>query len=392
MKGKIYKILYLFIFLLPAFNISAQKITIELPQDSGKEYVFYLNKGLNTDTIQRGNLSFVGGVTINIPDLYKGYCGMATLSVKDGNQLNLVVNNENFSLQVDSDKKNRFKNSKENDYLFAFLQKKTNSHSDTTLYASRFVDLLQYTKQLNNIINQNRASLQEIANARIYGVDKLDVESLYTSGLWFFVIDGLVRLTNDQEQMAADMVKILTRVKSQEVFLALSENLITITSQFGWDDAFDTIVTYIQESGRIPVPQGNIYAAFASVKVKRGQQVPHIEGLESPIGKEKVLLAFYQPDCSNCKIQLNKLIDDYPKLKALGIRVISISAGYNKEEYDKDNSHFPWTENLCDYKGFAGVNFINYGIIGTPTFFLLDEEQKLVRRFAQASDVYKYVD
>ncbi|MCU6167647.1 hypothetical protein KWH76_22865, partial [Enterobacter roggenkampii] len=105
------------------------------------------------------------------------------------------------------------------------------------------------------------------ANARLYALNQLDVDKLYSSGIWYNVIDGLTRLTADQQLMAEDMVRLMKRIKSQEAFEHLANNLILITEQYGWDDAFDIIVPYIEESGRIAVPQGRIFDAFALAKV-----------------------------------------------------------------------------------------------------------------------------
>jgi peroxiredoxin len=184
----------------------------------------------------------------------------------------------------------------------------------------------------------------------------------------------------------------MKRINSQKVFEHLANNLIVITEQYGWDDAFDIIVPYIEESGRIAVPQGRIFDAFALAKVRKGTPVPDLDGLTPSLcgsGYRRTLLVFYQPDCENCHAQIERLISDYPKLKEQNIRIVSISSGTNKDIFAGDVKRFPWADSdkLCDYKGFAGANFVRYGIMSTPTFFLLDEEGRVMKRYALVADI-----
>ncbi|MFV0311995.1 MAG: peroxiredoxin family protein [Dysgonomonas sp.] len=106
-------------------------------------------------------------------------------------------------------------------------------------------------------------------------------------------------------------------------------------------------------------------------------------------GYSRTLLVFYQPDCENCHTQIDRLINDYPKLKKQNIRIVSISSDTNKDVFAGDVKRFPWpdSDKLCDYKGFAGINFVRYGIMSTPTFFLLDEKGAVIKRYALITDI-----
>ncbi|MDR2955949.1 MAG: TlpA family protein disulfide reductase [Prevotella sp.] len=390
MKMNIY-ILFTLVFITPLLSFG-QSINAYLPSEANKEYAFTLNKGINKDTIQQGKISVTGNIKIKIPEKEKGYKGIGSLLIKGNNPLNLIINNENFHLEQDTTtRKYKFKESKENDFLYSIMQDGKIPAIDTTLYASHFIDLIRFMQQLNRVTTQN-VDLMERANARIYALDKMDMESLYTSSIWHNAIDALTRLSVSEEAFGNDMIRLLKRIQPQEVFEHLADNLITITEQYGWDDAFDIIVPYIKESGRIEFPQGNMYAAFALAKIQKGTLAPDIEGLETSLkssGAPLTLLVFYQPDCENCHIQINRLIEDYPRLKQMGVRIISISADSEKESYENDLKRFPWNKEdiLCDFEGFAGKNIITYGIMSTPTFFLIDKDDKIIKRYALLSDI-----
>ena len=372
-------------------NVSyAQKIAISLPQSSNEKYVFILNKGISQDTIQSGVMPTTGDLEINIPEKDRGYVGMGSLQIRGISPFNLIVNHEDFRVTQDVNGKYLFKDSPENDFLYSIMQNGVAPVRDTCLYASRFVDMIRYMQQLNKV--SSGINLMEKAKARSYALNQLDIESLYTSGIWYNVVDALVKLNSSQQMLGEDMVTILKRIKSQEVFEHLSGNLITITEQFGLDDAFDIIVPYIQESGRIEIPQGSMYRAFALAKVRKGVKAPALEGLLSPLennNTNKTLLVFYAPDCENCHVQLDQLIKLYPTLKAQKVRIISISSDRDKSTFDRDVARFPWVDSdkLCDFKGFGGANFINYGVMSTPTLFLLDSDQRVIKRYALVTDI-----
>lgn len=385
------RILACLLILFPFFSI-AQEIKINSPVYAGKEYQFALNKGIVRDVVQHGTISSEGQVVLNLPEKDKDYVGMGSLSVDDALVSHFIINHENFELEIDSLQKSHFKGSPENTSLYSFLQREvTASQVDTSLYASSFIDLLVYMRDLGKA-RQNLLGLKELLDVKVYALTQLDYEVLYTSSLWYNIIDGLIKLESEEATIGNNMVDILKRIKSQEVFEHLTENLITITNQYGWDEAFDIIIPYVQESGRIKIPQGDIYAAFEMAKIKSGFVAPSIEGLDIPLGTtsdKKTLLVFYNSDCHNCQVQIDKLIEKYPELKAQGLRVISISSDEDRQSDEKYRKKFPWadTDKLCDLKGFAGPNYMKYGIMGTPTFFLLDKDAKIIKRYALFSDI-----
>lgn len=384
-------LLYISILLYIPCIAFAQKITINLPGEANKPYTFSLNKGIRKDTIQKSSIPINGSMIINIPEEDKNYEGMGTLTIDNKHTLNIIVNKENFTITQRPDNKYDFKGSKENSYLYSIIQDQTVPPKDTTLYAYHFIQLISYMQQLNKVASQ-RTSLNEKLNTRQFAKEKLDINRLYSSSIWHNVIDGITKISPTQETFGNDMVEALKRIDNQEIFEHLADNLITITEQYGWDDAFDIIVPYIKESGRIQIPQGNMFYAFALAKIRKGTIPPPLVGLKTPILEskaEKTLIVFYQPDCDNCHAQMDLLIKEYPKLKEKNIRIISISSDTDRESFTKDSERYPWEgeDKLCDFKGFGGENFINYGIMSTPIFILLDNEKKVVKRYALMTEI-----
>lgn len=377
----------LLLFILLSSMSGAQEINVLLPKDAGRNYSLVLYRGLETDTIQTGILNAEGRTLLKIPSLYKHYNGIALLSVEGKTSLRMVLDGNSFSVRQDDNDEYHYIGTKENVYLNDFFTNKPPAKKDTTLFANNFIEDFFFVSHLKHIVIDGGGTLSDKANLRLFAIDKLDLDKLYTTGLWYYAIDGIVRLSPGQELMGEDMVRILKRIKKQEVFEHFLENLITITEQYGWDDAFEIIVSYAKKSARIQTPQGDIYTAFQSVKVCKGMVVPEIDGLQKPLVDEVCLLLFYQPDCHNCEAQLNELIEIYPYVKAKDIRVITISSDFEMASVKKDKERFPWGDTLCDFNGFAGKNFVNFGVMGTPTFFLLDKDHRLVKKFALVSEL-----
>ncbi|NDV69737.1 peroxiredoxin [Dysgonomonas sp. 25] len=378
--------IFLFVLLALLFTSSsvfAQQINVTIPEDANSQYYLIFNKGLKQDTVQSGMFSFGGSATITIPNKYKDYAGMASLQVSGKKSAMFIVNKENFSVNY-ADNQFVFKNSPENDYLYAYLKQTGPAQRDTSLYADKFIELLQYMNMLSGMASgQQQRNLETLYQIHQYAQNELNAEALYTSSLWYFIIDPLSRI-GGQKAFGQDMVKLLDRIKSQLVFEALADDLLTIVNQYAWDDAFDIIIPYVVESGRIEHPQGNMYAAFTLAKLRKGMLVPELEGLQAPMVAGKyahTILFFYESDCPNCKLELEKLIARYPSIKEKNVRLISISADHDENEYKTMASRFQWKDKLCDFKGFGGTNYTNYGIIGTPTYFLLDKDNKVIGRY-----------
>lgn len=120
--------------------------------------------------------------------------------------------------------------------------------------------------------------------------------------------------------------------------------------------------------------------------------MPAIIGLaKSDVYYDKMLIAFYDSDCNKCVNEMTRLMQLYQQLKENNIRVISISADIDKEHHKNKTSEFPWEDDLCDYEGVRGVNFVNYEVFGTPVFFLTDSENKLLEIYYNISDIQEYL-
>jgi peroxiredoxin len=215
------------------------------------------------------------------------------------------------------------------------------------------------------------------------------MDVLAASGYWNYVISATFDLFPDRKDFAGAMVSNLKRTKSQQVFEQLANDLITICEQYGWADAEDIIVSYLQSSRRITNAQGKLRAAFEQNKIKAGQNALPIEEIED---LSNSLLIFYDSGCDHCQNEIAAIKKHYSEFQSQGIRIISIAADKDSAEFTNYANTFPWKDKLCDYQGFNGKNFVKYSVLGTPTLFLIDKKRKIVGRYAQLEDVIKNIN
>lgn len=57
-------------------------------------------------------------------------------------------------------------------------------------------------------------------------------------------------------------------------------------------------------------------------------------------------------------------------------------------EYQKNADRFPWKKKFSDFRGQTGYNFISFGVIGTPTIFVIDENGIITGRYARLADAH----
>ena len=385
-----------FVLLLSIFfavMLSAQTVDFTLREHANKNFSVSIYNGLKVDTIARGRINMLGDGKFVVPEKYKNTPAMGVLNIDRAKSIDLILNKEDFSFSQSDKGVLSFKGSREND-LFYNRQSEVLNEENKATYVYSYVKMLNAVVRMRNVIQQQgKASLFDQTSAKIAVLNDVDVDKLYYSRFWFFAIDGLLRLSVGQEGFANDMIRMIDKTKTDRVLVALVEDIIMIVNQYGLDDAFDMIIPYVQKSGRIEYPQGNIYDAFAMAKVLKGTQAPTIDGLtNAKKGENKfTLVVFHQPGCDNCHEQLAILKSKNAFFEQQGVRIVTISGALDKQAFDKESKEFPWADKLCDYNGFAGTNFMRYGVIGTPTLYLIDSANTVLGRFAMILDVENYI-
>jgi len=438
-------ILFLFIY-FALESAKAQSIHFELPAQKGKTLYLSATKGIRQDTLfseqidEKGNVIFkptkdkplsVGVVSLIIkPNIHFDFiysplenmtlhCESENINAQNTQFKNSLENNfieSRFAEQAQRQEKimfckQRMQRYRENDNEYGIIEKEKTSleqqqlafesmleRQSANLYSARLIKLKNlmsnYTGRLDAIKDST-----EYVRIRKYLLSNLDAETLYRSGIWLPVINGMLRMYYKQApfygQFGNDMVKLLRKTRSQEVFLELASNAATICNQFGWNTDETALSKYLALSSRITSPKGILKQMLILNKLQPDMPAPKVLNIDNTkinfASKKKTLIVFYESDCSNCKNAMSQLVNNYSRLKEKSIKVISIAADTNVTIFQNTSRNFPWHIKLCDFKGFEGNNFKNYAIIGTPTFYLVDENGIIKGKFASYEEITNYL-
>lgn len=424
----------IFLSAIAVFSIvssQAQTVKIQLSQFAGKEYTYTLAKGDKKDTIATGKLDKEGKTTLKLPASQKGYIGIAQFAINGAGSIDMIINNENFSvtcLEAEPNPDNiKYTGSPENDFLTGVQQPKNliekmgitqaalqvykKEESLYTTFEKEKQQVEQQFAEQQTVITQSSlyaARIKEMTNFLMgqgskpglsqeelmkeyspWVRNKLDMQAVYNSNLWSPIIENWTQMqlygVKNDSILLSDTKAIVVRTKDNVVYTAFADKMSGLLTKAGKDDLVSSLGEYVSQSGRVEKPGNHLLSAMNGPV--NGSIAPELQtATGKKVIKNKTLLFFYESGCNNCENEIHQLLGNYEVVKEKGFEIISVAADMTKNAGDGHGHEFPWKEQLCDYKGFQGVNFKNYGIIGTPTFFIIDEKGKITGRYARLID------
>lgn len=359
-----------------------KEINFTLPTKALKDYVFVTYNGLKIDTLAIGKANFAGNGVISIKSEYDSIPFMGVLTFADNQALDLVVAEGDFSLR-EVDGGLQFTNSIQND-LFYNKKSEVTNQKYKDFFIQDYLTTMAAVMQLNQIVRNEQANTMSSATkARLDGLKYINPDVLYYSKFWNYGVSGFLMLSPSQETLASDMISLLDKTKQEKVYNAFVEDLITITNQYGLDDAFASIIKHVMDSGRIKYPQGVIFDAFQSMKVYKGSKIqPFADLAKLDFEPQQTLLVFNAVGCEHCAIEMKKLVELYPLLKEKKVRVITITSAMSQKEFSDETEIYPWKDRIMDNTDYSKSLFRSYGIIGTPTMFLIDSDNVVKEKFS----------
>jgi len=129
----------------------------------------------------------------------------------------------------------------------------------------------------------------------------------------------------------------------------------------------------------------------APVRTQSGKSTSNITLETGKLNADYTILLFYQGECQLCEDALIDLANQYKRLAEHKVRVIAISGDTTEQGFEKKLTYHQWPDNYCDFTGMNGANFKNYGVLGTPTLFLLDKDGMVLEKTATVDDVIKAI-
>ncbi|REC46263.1 TlpA family protein disulfide reductase [Chryseobacterium pennipullorum] len=104
---------------------------------------------------------------------------------------------------------------------------------------------------------------------------------------------------------------------------------------------------------------------------------------------DKKVVVFWSSTCSHCESELPKLLEKYNDLKAKNIQIVGLSLDVDKASYTSRIAAFPWI-NDSELRGWNSSYVDAYNVHATPTYFILDANNKIISKPEHVGDVLEY--
>ena len=452
-KSKImnFKLVLALLLLVISFSVSAQELTLKLSQHPNKQAVIIAVHGLRKDTLGivqldqhgKGLLAFknkqplAGLVNLTIKDkAYLSYdfvlsptesptliCDMEYVYAQNTKILNSPENNclnrwfdnaaqykqqtglnQELSKLYKTEEPFLKKLETEKQRIEELLQRLADTINQSTLFAGKYMQLkMAQEEKLAKVWESNEK--KTIAKNLF---TQIDFDALYGSSMWFGIINSCLEVYTKESlyfgTFGADVTSNLKRIKNQQVYEDLIDATISVTEKFSWNSDQEAIVDFIIKDNRIKNPNPKLQKKIEAHNVSIGNRAPNLL-ITNPFGTNQTtavvktselntkysLLLFYQSDCGHCKTTIESLKNYFQDLVQKGVKIISIAGDTNQETFKKTATLFPWTDAYCDVLGMNGINFKNYGVIGTPTMYVLDTKGNILSKPATITEVLDFV-
>ena len=105
---------------------------------------------------------------------------------------------------------------------------------------------------------------------------------------------------------------------------------------------------------------------------------------------DKKVIVFWSSTCSHCETELPQFIPVFQELKSKNIQIIGMSLDVDKHTYESKVKDLPWI-NTTELKGWYSSFNDTYNVHATPTYFILDANNKIIAKPDHINDVFNYL-
>lgn len=248
-----------------------------------------------------------------------------------------------------------------------------------------------YSKFLSNDASKKVAQ-DEIINFLDKSNDMLETSSLLRPVLVSYLNSG------GNTNVTASVDKLLDRLKVETPRgqTVLSE-LIDIFDVYDMQDFKDKYLN-LAKNLKCTITDRLASTLKSNANVEMGAVFPNYK-FNSPVNTtakslqdvkaDKKVVIFWSSTCSHCESELPQLLAKYNDLKAKNVQVVGLSLDVDKDSYSKKIAAFPWI-NDSELKGWNSSYVDTYNVHATPTYFILDANNKIISKPEHVGDVLEY--
>lgn len=332
-----------------------------------------------------------------------------TLKLDDKNKITDVVFNDQtnqiFSKEVDLEKKKDL-------ILPALIQIKDYYNPSDGFYKSLEGEIALLSQKGNTLDNANHPFLsyyqqnQRFSNkenaSQLKQEDYLNFfskssEYLETSLLLKPALINYLNASKSNVEGAVDKLLETVNIETPRGQTILSE-LIDIFNTYNMDKLKDK---YLTEANNLKCTITDRLASTlkSNNSTSIGQKMPNaifVNPIHTKakslydIKSSKKIVVFWSSTCSHCEAELPKILEKYEKLKTQNIAVVGFSLDSNLDEFRSKANNYPWISD-SEGKGWYSSYGETYNINATPTYFILDADNKIISKPNHVADVLEYL-
>jgi peroxiredoxin len=423
------KKIYTISALLAAFSIQAQfTVTIQTPPDfKDQDAILYTLNG-SKDIIVSKEQSKNNTWTFKYPKNYMGM--MKVYFPSSNNTFNFISENKNVNVKLET-QTNKIKNvvyldeandimskiqegSQKKELILPALSQIKEYYKDDTEFGKALkteinrlsgglsgVDQTQhpfiyyYNTNYNKYLS-NDASKKVNQEEIITFIDKSN-DMLETSSLLRPILVGYLN-SGGNTNVTASVDKLLDRLKVETPRgqVVLSE-LIDIFDVYEMADYKNKYLNLAKDL-KCTITDRLASTLKSNANVEMGAAFPNYK-FQAPVNTtakslydikaDKKVVVFWSSTCSHCESELPQLLAKYNDLKTKNVQVVGLSLDVDKDSYTKKISAFPWV-NDSELRGWNSTYVDTYNVHATPTYFILDANNKIISKPDHVGDVLEY--
>lgn len=267
---------------------------------------------------------------------------------------------------------------------------------------TKFSGLVQYEKNLTDL----KAEAQNAKDSNI--IDQIvahfvnDDVRLEQSGMFNDLVFAYINLKlsngNQQENIENKIIAATDEILNKtKLTTSRGQNILNALLNFVPKDQYPAFhKKYIDQAKALT---GNVTDQLKkqigqTANVEIGSKVPNIT-FDQPIkGKKSLydikadqkLIVFWASWCPACQQEIPHIKEYYKNFKAKGGEIVAISLDYDEAEYNKATKELPWF-NYTDLMRWDSPIAAEYNINSTPTLFLIDKDNKVIKKVNHVSDL-----
>ncbi|MBV8326034.1 TlpA disulfide reductase family protein [Chryseobacterium sp.] len=261
------------------------------------------------------------------------------------------------------------------------------NHPFISYYNTNYAKFLSNSADTSKKVNQ-----EEVINFLDKSNDMLESSSLLRPLLVAYLNSG------GNTNVTASVDKLLDRLKVETPRgqTVLSE-LIDIFDAYSMDE-YKTKYLGLAKGLKCTITDRLASTLKSNANVEMGAAFPNYK-FQSPVNTsaksiydvkaDKKVIVFWSSTCSHCESELPKLLEKYNELKAKNIQIIGLSLDVDKNSYTKRIAAFPWI-NDSELRGWNSSYSETYNVHATPTYFILDANNKIINKPEHVGDVLEY--